>query len=103
MTEQYTPTVEDVQSYYVAGRAQLRRQVTGEQAIEITRYSHEFDRWLAEVERAAAARALDDAAYGIFVSTAEIDPGKRMAFHRGADAVYDALRARAAEIRERAK
>lgn len=42
---------------------------------------------LAEVERAAAARALEEAAVGIFVSPAS------------ADAVYDALRARAAEIR----
>ena len=60
-----------------------------------------YDRMIAEVERAAAARALEEAAYEIFVHPGEVDPGKRMAFHRGADAVYDALRARAAEIRER--
>ena len=58
-------------------------------------------RMLAAIEREAAAKALDDAAYEIFVSPAEIDPGKRVAFHRGADAVYDALRARAeAYLRE---
>ncbi len=59
----------------------------------------DFDRWKAEVERAAAARALEEAADEIFVQHVEFDVGRRMAFHRGADAVYDALRARAAEIR----
>ena len=54
---------------------------------------------LRAIEREAAAKALDDAAYEIFVSPAEIDPGKRVAFHRGADAVYDALRARAEAYR----
>ena len=60
----------------------------------------QFDRWLVEVERAAAARALDEAAYEIFVHPGEVDPGKRMAFHMGADAVYDALRARAEAYRQ---
>ena len=65
------------------------------------RYLGEAERGLAEVERAAAARALEEAAYEIFVHPGEVDPGKRMAFHRGADAVYDALRARAeAYLRE---
>lgn len=56
--------------------------------------------WLAGVERAAAVRALEEAADEIFVQHDEITAMQREAFHRGADAVYDALRARAAEIRE---
>ena len=60
----------------------------------------QFDRMIASVERAAAARALEEAADEIFVQHSEPDTDKRMAFNRGADAVYDALRARAAEIRE---
>ena len=55
---------------------------------------------LRAIERAAAARALEEAADEIFVQHAEFDPGKRMAFHRGADAVYDALRARAEAYRQ---
>ena len=53
----YTPDLSDAQSYYVAGRAQLRRHITGEQAIDVTEYSHEFDRMIAAVERAAAEKA----------------------------------------------
>ena len=55
----YTPDLSDAQSYYAAGRAQLRRQITGEQAIDVTEYSHEFDRMIAEVERAAAEKAYE--------------------------------------------
>ncbi len=43
----YTPTTEEVQSYYVSGRAQIRLQITGVRAQDITPFSHEFDRWLA--------------------------------------------------------
>lgn len=57
-----------------------------------------FDRMIAEVERAAAARALEEAADEIFVPHNE-NRDMSDAFRRGADAVYDALRARAAEIR----
>lgn len=61
MSDEYTPPLDDAQSYYVAGRAQLRRQITGKQAVDITGYSHEFDRMIASVERAAAARARGEA------------------------------------------
>lgn len=47
-----------------------------------------FKEWIASVEREAAARALEEAAVGIFVMPAS------------ADAVYDALRARAAKYRK---
>lgn len=53
---EYTPDLSDAQSYYAAGRAQIRRQITGEQAIDITEYSHEFDRLIAEVDRRASER-----------------------------------------------
>lgn len=83
--DEFTPTEWEVRDEYAAGNIHAEA---------------EFDRMIAGVERAAAARALEEAADEIFVPHAEFDPGKRMAFHRGADAVYDALRARAAEIRE---
>ena len=54
---------------------------------------------LRAVERAAAARALEDAADEIFVPHNE-NRDMSDAFHRGADAVYDALRARAEAYRQ---
>lgn len=62
MTNKFVPTTEETQSYYVAGRAQMRRQITGEQAIDITGYSHEFDAWLAERDAEIAAKAWDELA-----------------------------------------
>ena len=47
-----------------------------------------FDRWLAAHDAEVAAKALEEAAVGIFVRPAS------------ADAVYDALRARAAKYRK---
>ena len=73
MTEQYTPDLSSAQSYYVSGRAQLRRQITGEQAIDVTEYSHEFDRWLAEVRREAAEKALTDLARKIEATSKRTD------------------------------
>lgn len=97
----YTPTTDEVRGDYAHFQVPGG---TGPVTGEFTEGLAEFDRWLkehdAEVERAAAARALDLAADEIFVQHLEFDAGRRMAFHRGADAVYDALRARAAEIRE---
>lgn len=83
--DEFTPTEWEVRNEYAGGNLHAEG---------------EFDRMIAEVERAAAARALDEAAYEIFVHPGEVDPGKRMAFHRGADAVYDALRARAEAYRQ---
>lgn len=61
----------------------------------------EFDHMIAAIEREAAARALTEAADEIFVRPPHIvDDDERESFDAGADAVYDALRARAAEIRE---
>lgn len=54
---------------------------------------------LRAIERAAAARALEDAADEIFVPHNE-NRDMSDAFHRGADAVYDALRARAEAYRQ---
>lgn len=93
----YTPTLEDAKRTY----AYIQGGLDHDEGYKPFYQVHEeaFDRMIAEVKRAAAARALEEAADEIFVQHAEFDPGKRMAFHRGADAVYDALRARAAEIR----
>lgn len=55
MVDDYTPSVADGQSYYVAGRAQIQRQITGEHAQDITPYSYEFDRMITQV-RAEAFR-----------------------------------------------
>lgn len=53
MPEQYTPTTDEMRWVYVRDdRAALSRE----------EYEAEFDRWLAEVERAAAEKALTDAA-----------------------------------------
>ena len=54
---------------------------------------------LRAIERAAAARALEDAADEIFVPHNE-NRDMSDAFRRGADAVYDALRARAEAYRQ---
>ena len=83
----YTPTTEQVRKYWLGKWAPSDN------------LDAQFDRWLAEVERAAAARALEDAADEIFVPHNE-NRDMSDAFHRGADAVYDALRARAAEYRK---
>lgn len=58
---EFTPSLLGGQSYYVAGRAQVRRQITGEQALDITPYSAEFDRMIAQVR----AEALREAARGM--------------------------------------
>ena len=83
--DEFTPTEWEVREQYAAGNIHAEA---------------EFDRMIAEVERAAAARGLEEAADEIFVPHNE-NRDMSDAFHRGADAVYDALRARAAEIRER--
>lgn len=49
----YTPDLTDGQSYYVTGRAQIRRQITGVQAQDITPFSREFDRMIADVKAEA--------------------------------------------------
>ena len=81
-------------AYYESG-APVRMMTPEESAYAAQR----FDEWLAEVERAAAARALEDAADEIFVPHNE-NRDMSDAFHRGADAVYDALRARAEAYRQ---
>ena len=58
---EYTPTTEEVQSYYVSGRAQIRRQITGVRAQDITPFSHEFDRWLAAHDAEKSLRLGNDA------------------------------------------
>ena len=54
---------------------------------------------LRAIEREAAAKALEEAADEIFVPHNE-NRDMSDAFHRGADAVYDALRARAEAYRQ---
>ena len=82
--DEFTPTEWEVRDEYAAGNVHAEA---------------EFDRMIAEVERAAAARALEDAADEIFVPHNE-NRDMSDAFHRGADAVYDALRARAEAYRQ---
>ena len=82
--DEFTPTEWEVREQYAAGNIHAEA---------------EFDRMIAEVERAAAARALEDAADEIFVPHNE-NRDMSDAFHRGADAVYDALRARAEAYRQ---
>ena len=101
----YTPTTEQMRNIYASVKALgIRPGPPG--AIEYSHGGAQFDRWLAEytaeVERAAAVRALEDAADEIFVPHNE-NRDMSDAFHRGADAVYDALRARAAEYRKAVK
>lgn len=63
----------------------------------------EFDRMIAEVERAAAARALEEAADDPeFFAQFEEDRSDEFneGVSHGADQLFGALRARAAEIRE---
>lgn len=60
-TEPYVPTLSDAQSVYVLGRATTRRRLAGEQAVDVTPYSAEFDRFVAKIK----ADALRVAAIGI--------------------------------------
>lgn len=94
---EYTPTIDEVRWAYGDARCVDPDDPTHARGCP---QDAEFDRWLAEVERAAAARALEEAADEIYVPHGEIFGLQRDAFNRGADAVYEALRARAAEMRE---
>lgn len=56
MSDKYTPTTEQVRATYLGGTLiEFREEGFGR-----------FQRWLAEVERAAAAKALEDAAREIY-------------------------------------
>jgi hypothetical protein len=52
MSDEYTPTTDEVQSYYNIGRNEFESEWE----------TAEFDRWLAVHDREVAARALEDAA-----------------------------------------
>lgn len=91
---EYTPTVAFAEREYVTGR--IRRA-----DCKATEARAEFNRMIAKVERVAAARALEEAADEIYVKPEGWRiGGESAAFHEGADLVYAALRARAAEIQE---
>lgn len=91
---EYTPTTDEVEDYYAHGQF-------ADPAMSEHDHAKAFRRWLAEVERAAAARALEEAAEEIFVRPPHIvDDDELESFNAGADAVYDALHARAAEYRK---
>ena len=91
-------------AYYESG-APVRMMTPEESAYAAQR----FDEWLAEVERAAAARALEEAADGIESRRNEpglvhLDvryAGYYTGIRSGMESDSKALRARAAEIRER--
>ena len=55
----YTPTTEQIRAVYASGEFADRQIGPGDYAYEHGDFS-EFDRWLAEVERAAAEKAWDD-------------------------------------------
>jgi len=52
-SDEYTPTTEEVRREYAAGRGRMGL------AIDLDTHS-DFNRWLAQVERAAAERAWDE-------------------------------------------
>jgi hypothetical protein len=54
-SDEYTPTTEEVRREYAAGRGRMGL------AIDLDTHS-DFNRWLAQVERAAAVKALREAA-----------------------------------------
>ncbi len=85
--DEFTPTEWEVREQYAEGNIHAEG---------------EFDRMIAEVERAAAARALEEAANADEVF-AQFDDDRSDDFNEGvsygADQIYEALRARAAEIR----
>ena len=55
----YTPTTDEMRNVYASAQALgIRSGPPG--AIEYNHGKAKFDRWLAEVERAAAARALEE-------------------------------------------
>lgn len=93
----YTPTTEEVQALYKShfDPAALQNHDGGA----------EFDRWLAEVERAAAEKALTDAAHAFAAASINVeifnDPDERDARRRSnetRDALVASLRARAAAL-----
>lgn len=91
--DEFTPTEWEVREQYAAGNIHAEA---------------EFDRMIAEVERAAAARALEEAADGIESRRNEpglvhLDvryAGYYTGIRSGMESDSKALRARAAEIRE---
>ena len=99
----FLPSEELVRNMYANGRVDEEDREGNGDEFDIFHALEEFDRWLeardAEVRRQAAEGALLTAADEIFVPHNE-NRDMSDAFHRGADAVYDALRARAAEYKK---
>lgn len=87
---EYTPTTEEVREALI-DRRDFQAQVAGSERHTDDESGQAFDRWLAGVERAAAARALDLAA-----SDWAADPD---AWGDNEKDYRNELRARAAEIR----
>ncbi len=84
MTDTYTPTTEEVKEVWCTPMT-MSAAINEEAHWEA---EDQFDRWLTAHDAEVAAKALEEAAVGIFVRPAS------------ADAVYDALRARAAKYRK---
>ena len=106
---EYTPTTSEVREQFARG---ARGGYGGSAEAGAHRHvaaQNKFDRWLAEVERAAAARALEEAADGIESRRNEpglvhLDvryAGYYTGIRSGMESDSKALRVRAAEIRER--
>lgn len=87
---EYTPTTEEVRRCY--GDIHCSDLDAGSLENHVCPEEADFNRWLADVERAAAARALEEVAdvLGGFAGTI-----------LNAESASDIVRARAAEIRER--
>ena len=105
---EYTPTTSEVREQFARG---ARGGYGGSAEAGAHRHvaaQNKFDSWLAEVERAAAARALEEAADGIESRRNEpglvhLDvryAGYYTGIRSGMESDSKALRARAAEIRE---
>ena len=107
---EYTPTPNEIRADFITLHTRnfdsytVGRSLTSEQEV----YGDAFDRMIAEVERAAAARALEEAADGIESRRNEpglvhLDlryAGYYTGIRSGMESDSKALRVRAAEIRE---
>lgn len=102
---EYTPTTDEIRATYAWGCKNEGAPAEGEPEAE-------FDRWLSQVEREAAAQALEEKGYFLkghaewtrsnFLSGPHSDACAKYNDEIGDELIEDAaeLRARAAEIRE---
>lgn len=101
----YVPTIDEVRDRYADARVGIGEWTRFDESVNLAveeAYA-EFDRMIAEVERAAAERALEGAAEDVEgIKNAARDGMNKFGPYpwHAAEGVADWLRARAAEIRE---